>query len=143
VYALARAGYLPAAFARLHATRRTPVLAIAAPAVVGILAVFSGKTGEIITIAVTGAIIMYIFSMVSLFRLRKLEPDLERPFRAPFYPYFPAIALILAVVCLAAVVVNNPGIAAITAGLFGLGSLYYRTVAARVLENRQPVAVAD
>jgi ethanolamine permease len=130
VYALARAGYLPKAFAKLHATRRTPVLAIAAPAVVGIAAVFSGKTGEIITIAVTGAIVMYIFSMVSLFKLRQLEPDLERPYRAPFYPYFPAIALVLACVCLVAVVVNNPGVSVIAAALFGLGALYYKTVAA-------------
>lgn len=129
VYALARAGYLPAAFAKLHATRRTPVLAIAAPALVGIAAVFSGKTGEIITIAVTGAIVMYILSMASLFRLRQTEPQLERPYRAPFYPVFPAIALILAVVCLAAVVVNNPGLSLITLGLFALGAVYYKTVA--------------
>jgi ethanolamine permease len=147
VYALARAGYLPAIFAQLHATRRTPVLAIAAPAVVGVLAVFSGKTGEIITIAVTGAIIMYILSMVSLFRLRRQEPELERPFRAPFYPVFPAVALVLACVCLLAVVVNNPGVSVITAGLFGLGTLYYKHIAApNVLRQDDappaPVAVA-
>ncbi|MBC7541889.1 MAG: ethanolamine permease [Candidatus Sericytochromatia bacterium] len=130
VFALARSGYLPAFFARLHPTRRTPVAAIVAPAIVGSLAVLTGKTGEIITIAVMGAIIMYIISMIALFQLRRREPDLDRPYRAPCYPAFPAIALFLALVCLAAVVINNPGIAVITVVAFGLGTIYYKQIAA-------------
>ena len=60
---------------------------------VGIVALLTGKTGEIITIACFGAISLYIISMISLFALRRNEPHLERPFRVPFYPLFPAIAL--------------------------------------------------
>ncbi|HPH21833.1 MAG TPA: ethanolamine permease, partial [Haliscomenobacter sp.] len=48
-----------------------------------------------------------VMSMVSLFVLRRKEPDLERPFRAPFYPVFPAIALVLSVICLVAIIVYN------------------------------------
>jgi amino acid transporter len=55
-----------------------------------------------ITMAVFGAIVMYIMSMLSLFKLRKTEPNLERTFRAPGYPIVPGIALVLAVVCLVA-----------------------------------------
>jgi ethanolamine permease len=45
--------------------------------------------------------------MISLFVLRSKEPLLERPFKAPLYPWFPAIALILSLVSLVAIVYYN------------------------------------
>jgi ethanolamine permease len=42
--------------------------------------------------------------MISLFVLRKKEPELARPFKAPLYPYFPAIALLLSTIALAVIV---------------------------------------
>jgi ethanolamine permease len=42
-----------------------------------------------------------------LFVLRRKQPDLERPFKVPLYPWFPGIALILAIVCLIAIVWYN------------------------------------
>lgn len=126
VFALARAGYLPKAFAWVHPTRGTPVWAIVGPALVGVAAVCSGKTNEIISISVTGACVLYLISMVALFVLRRKEPALERPFRAPFYPVFPAVALALAAFCLATIAWTSPGTTAVTAGLFAVASLYYR-----------------
>jgi ethanolamine permease len=41
-----------------------------------------------------GAVVVYMVSMISLFVLRRKEPDLERSFRAPLYVVFPAIALV-------------------------------------------------
>ncbi len=58
--------------------------------------------------AVFGALVMYGMSMASLFRLRRSEPDLARPYRAPFYPVAPAIALALAAICFLALVIYNP-----------------------------------
>ena len=70
---------------------------------------FGGQTltANIVTMAVLGAIVMYLVSMAALFRLRRTEPGLERTYRAPFYPVFPAIALGLGVVCLGAMVWFN------------------------------------
>ncbi len=51
---------------------------------------------------------MYMMSMVSLFILRIKEPHLERPFTAPFYPVFPAIALLLTFICMVAIIYYNP-----------------------------------
>ncbi|MCY1304452.1 ethanolamine permease [compost metagenome] len=50
-------------------------------------------------------------SMLSLFKLRRSEPHLERSFRAPGYPVVPAIALGLALLCLVAMVWFNQVIA--------------------------------
>jgi ethanolamine permease len=74
---------------------------------IGILALLTGKTAEIITIAVFGALFLYFFSMISLIKLRRSEPELHRPFKVPFYPLFPYTALIITLVALIAMIVFN------------------------------------
>ncbi|QJP11591.1 ethanolamine permease [Pseudomonas multiresinivorans] len=120
-FALARAGFLPRGLAKLSRFQ-TPHRAILAGGAVGIAAIFSDSlislqgmtlTAAMITMSVFGAIVMYIMSMFSLFKLRRSEPDLERSFRAPGYPVVPAIALVLALVCLAAMLWFNSVIASV------------------------------
>lgn len=117
IFALARAGFLPAPLARVHPRFRTPHIATLAGGAVGIAAIYSDSfvtiagqslTASIVTMAVFGALVMYGMSMASLFRLRRREPALARPYRAPLYPYAPAFALVLASVCFLALVFYNP-----------------------------------
>ena len=108
LFSLARENYLPSALATLHPRFQTPHRALIVGGIIGIIAIVSGKTNELIIFSVLGAIVMYIISMVSLFMLRKKEPTLERPFKAPLYPYFPIIALLLAAVCLLSIMYYNP-----------------------------------
>jgi ethanolamine permease len=74
---------------------------------------------------VFGAIVMYIMSMLSLFKLRKTEPLLERTFRAPGYPIVPGIALVLAVVCLIAMAWFNALIGLIFLAFMVVGFIYF------------------
>ena len=92
---------------------------------IGIVAILSGRTGEIITLAAFGAVTLYVISMWSLFVLRKKEPDLERPFRAVFYPVFPTLALLIAAVSLVAMSWYNPLVAGTFAGILILGTAYF------------------
>ena len=132
-FALARAGYLPPALAKLSRFQ-TPHRAIIAGGVIGIAAIFSdgwinlqgmSLTAAMITMAVFGAIVMYIMSMLSLFRLRRIAPDLPRSFRAPGYPIVPAIALGLAVICLLAMLWFNALIGAVFVGFMLVGYGYF------------------
>ena len=132
-FALARAGYLPPALAKLSRFQ-TPHRAIIAGGVIGIAAIFSdgwinlqgmSLTAAMITMAVFGAIVMYIMSMLSLFRLRRIAPDLPRSFRAPGYPIVPAIALGLAAICLLAMLWFNALIGAIFVGFMLAGYGYF------------------
>jgi ethanolamine permease len=91
-----REGYAPKFLGRVHSRFQTPANALMMNMGLGMLALFSGKTGDIITISVFGALTLYIISMLSLMRLRKIEPDLPRPFRVPLYPVFPLLALVIA-----------------------------------------------
>jgi ethanolamine permease len=140
IYALARAGVLPGVLSRVHPRFHTPHLAILAGGVVGIAAIFSDElisfggqtlTANIVTMSVFGAIVMYIISMASLFKLRRAEPGLVRPFMAPMFPLFPAFALVAAIVCLVTMAYYNPLIAAVFAGLGVIGYVYFRATSAR------------
>ena len=102
-----RIGHIPKIFGSVHKKFKTPANALLINMVVGIIALLSGKTGEIISISVLGALTLYIIAMISMFALRKKEPELERPFKVPFYPYFPIIALVVASVCFIAMVTLN------------------------------------
>ncbi|GAB3588670.1 ethanolamine permease [Hymenobacter daeguensis] len=124
LFALARSGFLPAGLARLNA-RQTPHRALVVGGGVGCLALLSGRTDQIITLAVLGALVMYVLSMLSLFALRRQEPELVRPFAVPGYPVVPLVALGLALGCLGALVYYNLVLSGVfMAGMLGLGLLY-------------------
>ena len=133
-FALARAGYLPPSLAKLHPRFHTPHRAIVVGGLIGIAAIYSdglvnlqgmSLTAAMITMAVFGAIVMYIMSMLSLFKLRRSAPLMERPFIAPGYPVVPAVALVLAVVCLIAMAWFNAVIGLVFVGFMVIGYGYF------------------
>jgi ethanolamine permease len=78
-----------------------------------------------ITMAVFGAIVMYLMSMLSLFKLRRTAPEMERSFRAPGYPIVPGIALVLSLVCLVAMLWFNPVIGGLFVAIMAVGYVYF------------------
>ena len=105
VYAMARSGYLPRFLSKLNRRFKTPYWALIAGGVISIIALYADNTAEyIVILSAMGAVFMYMISMISLFILRKKEPNLERPFVSPFYPVFPAIALIISAIALFAII---------------------------------------
>jgi ethanolamine permease len=102
-----RVNYAPSILGKVHPKFKTPANALLLNMLLGIGALLTGRTAEIITISVFGAITLYIISMITVVVLRKKEPDLQRPFRVPFYPAFPIIALTIALGSLVAMLVYN------------------------------------
>ncbi|MGJ7579399.1 ethanolamine permease [Variovorax sp. RHLX14] len=140
IFALARAGYLPKYFAGLSPRFGTPHRALLAGGVIGVVAIFSDElisfggqtlTANIVTMAVLGAIVMYLMSMAALFRLRRSEPNLLRTYRAPFYPAFPAIAFVLGLVCLGAMVWFNTLLTVLFLVLMALAYCYFLATGAQ------------
>ena len=134
LYALARSGYLPGFLADVNARFRTPHWALITGGLIGYVALFSGTTGEIIIMSALGAVVMYIISMLSLFRLRTREPHLERPFVAPLYPYVPFVALLLSLVCLVAIVYYNPWLSLLFAILLVVAVILFRVIGVRLVD---------
>ncbi len=133
IFALSRAGFMPKYFGAVNDRFKTPHRAIIAGAVVGVAAIMSDDlqfngmtlTANLITMSVFGAIVMYIVSMMSLFALRKKEPNLARPFKAVAYPAFPAIALTLALISLVTIIYYNQQLTLVFFGLMALGYIYF------------------
>jgi len=106
-YEFGKVRFAPPVFGKIHPRFHTPSNALLLNMSIGIFALLTGKTAEIITIAVFGALFLYLFSMLAMVKLRKTEPDLPRPFKVPFYPLFPYTALTITVVALMAMIVFN------------------------------------
>ncbi|MEY3050942.1 MAG: ethanolamine permease [Bacteroidota bacterium] len=121
-----RGGFAPAAIGRVHPRFHTPANALLANMVLGIVALATGRTGDIITIACFGALTLYIIAMITLVVLRRKSPELERPFRVPFYPVPPYLALVIATVSLIALTYYNLRLAGIYFGMLLAAYLAYR-----------------
>ena len=130
-YEFGKTGCIPVIFGRIHPTFKTPANALVLNMVIGIIALFSGKTGDIITIACFGAIVLYIFAMIAVLVLRKKEPALERPFRVPMYPFFPIVALSIALVSLVAMVSLNIKLSLIFFAILALAYIWFHFIVKR------------
>jgi ethanolamine permease len=121
-----RMGHAPRFIGNIHPTFQTPANALLVNMLVGIAALLTGKTDEIITISVFGALTLYIISMISFFSLRFKEPNMHRPFKAPFFPIFPLAALLIASVAIIAVTIYNLKLALVYMTLIAVSYAYYR-----------------
>lgn len=121
-----RVRFAPPVLGKIHPKFRTPANALIVNMFIGILALLTGKTADIITIACFGALSLYIISMVSVIVLRKNEPDLERPFKVPFYPVSPIVALIIAIIAFVAITIYNPILALIYFGILLVSYTWFR-----------------
>ena len=123
-----RIGNAPKFLGEVNSRFKTPANALIANSLVGIIALLTGKTGQIITIAVFGALTLYIISMISVMVLRKKEPEMPRPFKVPLYPLAPIVALVIASVSLLALSVYNRELALIYFGIVILSFIAYKII---------------
>lgn len=126
-YEMGRVHNIPAFLGKISPRFHTPANALIGNMVIGILALLSGKTSEIIIVSVFGALTLYIISMISIMILRKREPELPRPFRIRFYPLFPIVALTIASVSIIAMFIFNPKLGLIYFSILAVTFLLYRT----------------
>jgi ethanolamine permease len=102
-----RVRFAPSFLGDVHPKFQTPSKALVANMAIGIVALLTGRTSEIITISVFGALTLYALSMIALLKLRRNEPGLSRPFKVPFYPLLPVVALIISFVSFLAMAIFN------------------------------------
>ncbi len=125
-YEFGKSGNAPSFLGKVNPKFKTPAVALIFNMGLGIIALFTGKTGEIITIATFGALTLYVLSVISYFVLKRKMPEMERPFKAPFYPVSPALALIIAIISLLAMTYYNIILALIYFGLMLISFAGYK-----------------
>jgi basic amino acid/polyamine antiporter, APA family len=97
MFAMCRDGLLPRAFAKISETRRTPVRITATFGI--LIAIFASfvPLSEIAKLVNIGTLFAFVITNIGVIVLRRTRPDLERGFRVPFSPVFPAIGAALAI----------------------------------------------
>ncbi len=125
-YEFGRVGYFPRILGETHPKFKTPAKALVLNMILGIGALLTGKTAEIITIACFGAITLYIFGLITFFILRKNEPNLPRPFVAQLYPWVQIFALVVAIVSFISMMIFNLTLGLIYLGVMLVAYLWYK-----------------
>ncbi|MFZ1750396.1 MAG: amino acid permease [Saprospiraceae bacterium] len=87
----------------------TPSFAMPLTAMLSVLLILSGKDtcGKLSDIATFFFVMSYAAGFAALIKLRYSEPDLERPYKAPWFPYLPYLLLILSILFLAGAVYSD------------------------------------
>ena len=86
----------------------TPVFALAMTALTAIVLSSIGTFELLLAIGQFFMVVITILLIVSLFILRRREPDMPRPFRAWAYPYAPILMLVFGVLLFFGYLVSNP-----------------------------------
>lgn len=71
-------------------------------------AVYGNLYGDLLDYVISAALIFYILTIAGIFRLRRLRPDAERPYKAFGYPVVPALYIAGAAVILLVLFVYKP-----------------------------------
>jgi len=129
LFALSRDGLLPGVFQSVN-KGGSPSVATAVTAVAAIAIALTGSFNLAFGLIATLQSAAFILVILSLFVLRKREPDLVRPFRAIGYPWLPAIVLCVNV-GLFALFLNANRIGGIYAALLWLLCIPFATIARR------------
>jgi basic amino acid/polyamine antiporter, APA family len=106
-YAMARDGLFFAKAGMLN-RRGVPAWALIAQGVWTSLLCLSGSYGDLLDYVVSAVLIFYILTIAGLFRLRRLRPGVERPYRAFGYPVLPALYILAALAILVDLLIFKP-----------------------------------
>lgn len=93
-YALGRDGYFPKALMRVHHRFCTPHIAVVVGAIFTAVLAATGVINFVGYATDFGFIIGFALVNLSLMKLRREKPLLERPFKTPFYPFTPIAGIV-------------------------------------------------
>jgi len=132
-YAAARDGYFFAPFARLHPTAGFPTVSVVVLGLISIAACMFSLAVVIDALIATRILVQFIGQIAGVMRLRRVNPEMPRPYRIWLYPVPAFVAL---AGWLFIFLTTNVQVIA-----FGLGLLLLGVGAFAVWSKRQPLAL--
>ncbi len=124
-FALARDQHFPAAFKVINSKTKTPIFSIIIAGIIIVISVSIRNLEHISTITSIFSLTGYSLVNVALIIFRKKEPDLERSFKAPLYPFSPIIGIALNLFLVVQLGMNNLLSLMISLGVLSLGVIYF------------------
>ncbi|HKV24171.1 MAG TPA: amino acid permease [Candidatus Acidoferrum sp.] len=124
-YAMARDGIFFKIVDGVHPKYRTPARSLVFQCVLACLMALTGTFEELTNLFIFAAWIFYGFAVVALFRLRRTEPDMPRPYRVWGYPWVPGIFVAAALALTFNIWLDRPGRSSIGLLLILVGLPFY------------------
>ena len=127
IYAMAKEDRFFKVADQVHPKYKTPSNAIFIQCIWAIILTFTGSFNQLITYIIFVSWIFYGMSAGAVIILRNKKPDLERPYKTPFYPWIPTIFILFSVFLTINTIMEAPRDAAIgtVIMLAGLPLYYY------------------
>ncbi len=130
-FALGRDRNFPALFSKVHSKKFTPHFAILGSIVIVVLMCVSLQIEDVASAADIMFLLLFLQVNITLIRLRKKRPDLDRGFVTPLFPYLTIVGIAF-LLFLAVYMVNYSPLGwLVTAGWIGIGLVIYRTYASK------------
>jgi amino acid transporter len=127
-FAMADDGLFFEPIGRVHPRYKTPYVAIILAAALGIALVMSRSFEALTEMFVLAIWPFYALGVAAIYRLRRLRPNLPRPYRALGYPVVPAIFILSVAAFVLNALINQPTSTTITFALILAGLPVYQFV---------------
>ena len=124
-YAMARDGLFFRTLGEVHPRYGTPAVSIVAGTLWAIVLAVSGTFEQLLTYVVFVGWIFYALGAACVFVLRRTQPDADRPFRVPGYPWTPMLFIVAAAALVGNTIATQPVRAAVGIGVVLLGLPVY------------------
>jgi basic amino acid/polyamine antiporter, APA family len=136
-FAMADDGLFFETIAKVHPRFKTPYVAILLAAVLGMALVMSRSFEALTDTFVLAIWPFYALGIAAIYRLRRLRPDMPRPYKAIGYPVVPAIFVISVAAFVINSLVNDPVPTILTFALILAGlPVYYFAFGSRDRQHR-------
>lgn len=119
ILAMGRDGLFPQQATRVN-ERGTPAVALAMTVILMAAFIMSGTSDQVLAADVLLAASLYVITFTSFFVLRRREPNTARPYKAPFYPVIPGLALISVAAIVTSMIISDHRSALVVAALFAI-----------------------
>jgi amino acid transporter len=130
-FAMADDGMFFETIAKVHPRFKTPYVAILLAAVLGMALVMSRSFEALTETFVLAIWPFYALGIAAIYRLRRLRPDMPRPYKAIGYPIVPAIFILSVAAFVINALIHEPIPTTITFALILAGLPVYRFAFAR------------
>ena len=136
IMAMAKDKEIPSFLAFVHPKFRTPSVALIFIGIMGVLGSYFTELIALFDAAASAVLICYLLVAITVIKLRKKEPDMDRPYKISMYPLVPILAIVSIIpTWLISMTLLTPWSLGIFVGWIILGILYYFVVRKGNLTN--------
>jgi basic amino acid/polyamine antiporter, APA family len=125
-YAMSRDGIFFKIAGGIHPKYRTPARALIFQGVLASIMALTGTFEQLTNLFIFAGWIFYGLAVVALFRLRRTEPNMPRPYRCWGYPWVPGVFVLGALALTVSLWLDRPGRSTIGLLLILAGLPFYR-----------------